>query len=60
MDAFMAGAGQVVEIGLASGEKTVDLTHSATVLPEGKVAVAMDGAVRRSLFADTRASAFGL
>ena len=49
------GAVQAVEIGLASREKTVNLTHSATVLPEGKVAVAVDGALRRSLFADTRA-----
>ena len=49
------GAVRTVEIALASGEKTVDLTHAATVRDEGMVAVATNRAAMQSLFADPRA-----
>jgi hypothetical protein len=52
---FHLGAVQAVEIGLASGDKIVDLTGVAAVLPEGKVAVPVDRALRQSLFTDPRA-----
>lgn len=52
---FHLGAVHALEIGIASSGKTIDLTRLATVLPEGKIVVPVDRALRDSLFADTRA-----